>query len=765
MSNEVSGFEYVKRLAKWIKSAERFLYSPPERPDLECYGTGYDGWGVQTNQKAFAVFATLAGHSNSDLKKLGLSRDCLLERSLKLFRFSMESHLTGSFQCSDGKKWGNTWISALGVERMAHGIEAIEESLTQNDKKLFENVIISEAEWLLNNYDVLASPFVMTGVPYYIPAPGAQPLPLAQQYQNGGANRPESNLWNGALLHRAAMLYPDAPNAEKYKEKGVKFLVNSISVPSDGTSEDIVDGKMVKDRFVGANFFENYALNHHKYLNIGYMVICLSNIAMVHFSYKRRGLKPPEALRRRAWDLWRLVKTYTFPDGRILRGGGDHRVRYCYCQDYVIPVWLFINDCYGDSDCLDFERGWLRTVLTEARLNKDGSFLRGRLSGLESASPLYYTRLEADRAVAFSMAARWKHAPYNVRAAGKTARAAIFEQWHDEYHGACLARSPKRVASWTWSGSLSPLGGVCVPSGRSDMAEWSANLRGMITGLGADNFSVPLSHSERMFAGGFLTYGVSEAHSDAQTGGRHDEVIAVQKSVAAALPDGSTMAVMHYAKTLHRTYFRSLKGLTLMMPNDIFNRKIRVYTTEKEKFKLRGLSPKKELIKTNSQWINIDDCLSVIGLYGSDSVYINRPGERQIGIQCYPLTGGMLYADEICYPCVSGTLSYDGGRTVMDIACVVQASVSAEETARSVGRHCPVRDEGHPDLRAVIIGGTDSRAYLMAANFGEADIEAAVRINPSGELKCLSDTQIKNSFSDGTLRFPLKSNEAVIYSL
>jgi hypothetical protein len=53
----------------------------------------------------------------------------------------------------------------------------------------------------------------------------------------------------------------------------------------------------------------------------------------------------------------------------------------------------------------------------------------------------------------------------------------------------------------------------------------------------------------------------------------------------------------------------------------------------------------------------------------------------------------------------------------------------------------------------------------MAANFGEADIEAAVRINPSGELKCLSDTQIKNSFSDGTLRFPLKSNEAVIYSL
>jgi hypothetical protein len=67
----------------------------------------------------------------------------LLDHSLKLLRFSLESHIAGSFKYSDGKKWGNTWISALGIERMMHGVEAIEKHLNVNDKELLKNVLIS----------------------------------------------------------------------------------------------------------------------------------------------------------------------------------------------------------------------------------------------------------------------------------------------------------------------------------------------------------------------------------------------------------------------------------------------------------------------------------------------------------------------------------------------------------------------------------------------------------------------------------------------
>lgn len=737
MNNVLNATGYIRCLGKWVKASERFLYTPPERPDLECYGTGYDNWGVQTNQKAFATFAVLAGRPDSELMKLGLSHEYMLEHSLKLLRFSLESHIAGSFKCTDGKKWGNTWISALGIERMMHGVEAIEGHLNANDRELLKNILISESEWLLNNYDIVASPI------------------------DNGKNKPESNLWNGALLHRTAMLYPDLPHAEEYKEKGIRFLINSNSVPSDESSDMIVDGKPVKDRFVGANFFETYALNHHGYLNVGYMVICLSNIAMLHFSYKRKNMKPPEALYQHAWDLWKLIKTCTFPDGRLLRIGGDTRARYCYCQDYAIPMWLFIKDHYGDTDCVEFEKQWFKTAASEMRSNKDGSFLYGRLSYLEKISPLYYTRLESDRAVTFSMAVQWKDLCKR-----KTANnVPVFEQWHDEFHGACLVRSPKRIASWTWIGAITPLGGLCLPPDRSDMAEWYDNLLGRITGTGEKNFSLVTSHKEQMFKGGFLTYGVSEVRSEVQLESKPDETAAIQKSVFAALPDDTTVVGMHCAKTVNRTFFRNVKGLTLMMPNDIFNRKYRTYHTEGETLKLKGLSTKKEVLKTNSRWINIDDCLSVIGLYGADSMYISRPGERQIGLRHKPFAGGMLYADEICYPCINQTRSYDAGQIIMDIAFLVQSGVSAKDTAASSSSHYSIGDKRYPDLRAAMIAGADGQSYLLLANFGEADIAAGWTLNLKDykELNSLKDSNtIKNS-SNGFHLNDMKGNTAELY--
>lgn len=744
MKNILNATGYISCLGKWIKASERFLYTPPERPDLECYGTGYDNWGVQTNQKAFAAFAVLAGQSPKAIDKLRISQEYLLEHSLKLLRFSLESHIVGSSKCTDGKKWGNTWISALGIERMMHGIEAIDAYLNENDRELLRKVLISESEWLLNNYDIVASPFA-----------------------KDGKNKPESNLWNGALLHRTAMLYPDAPHAEEYKEKGIMFLVNSISIPSEENSENIVDGKPVKERFVGANFFESYALNHHGYLNVGYMVICLSNIAMLHFSYKRKNIKPPEALYHHAWDLWKLVKTCTFPDGRLLRIGGDTRVRYCYCQDYAIPMWLFVNDHYGDTDCVEFERQWFRTASSEMRSNKDGSFLHGRLANLEKLSPLYYTRLESDRAATFSMALQWKDICKGKDSGKSTNNTPVFEQWHDEFHGSCLVRSPKRIASWTWLGAITPLGGLCLPPDRSDMAEWYENLLGRITGTGEKNFSVVTSHKEHMFKDGFLTYGVSDIRSEMQIaeGEQARGKEAIQKSVFAALPDGTTVVGMHFAKTAGRAFFKSIKGITLMMPNDIFNKKIRTYNTENETHTLKGLSPRKEDIDTGSRWINVDGCLSVIGIYGADSMYISRPGERQIGLRHRPYAGGMLYADEICYPCINQTRSYDAGQIVIDIAFLVQSGVSAKETAASASSHHAIKDQRYPDMRAVMITGANKQSYLLVANFGETDIAGgwSLDLKDFEGLKSLKDNTVIEKSPSGFPLNPILADTAELY--
>ncbi|HOS43749.1 MAG TPA: hypothetical protein PK794_08670, partial [Armatimonadota bacterium] len=352
MTTTPTSSAYLRLLTPWLSAAERQLYRPPDRPDLLCYGTGYNGWGVQTHQKAFAALAVLAADPTYDAARAGITREALTGRALAMLRFSLASHHAGGYHCTDGTPWGHTWISALGVERMMHGVEALASHLTDADQALLRAALISESDWLLDHYDILAGPV---------------------QH-----NKPESNLWNGALLHRTALWYPDAPRAAAYREKGTRFLVNGISVADDATSDIGYDGRPVSAWFIGENFFPSYALNHHGYLNIGYMAICLSNVAMLHFTYRQRGLEAPAALYHHARELWALVKACTFPDGRLLRIGGDTRVRYSYCQDYAIPMWLLASAAFDDPHAAAFEAGWLEQVAREMASNGDGSFLSSR---------------------------------------------------------------------------------------------------------------------------------------------------------------------------------------------------------------------------------------------------------------------------------------------------------------------------------------------------------------------------------------------------
>lgn len=725
-------------LEKWVKGAEPYLYECPDRPELTCYGTGENTWGVQTNQKAFAAYAMLAAESRFDERRAGRSRESVLDTALRLLRYCLHTHKEGTYTCTDGTSWGHTWISVLGTERMMHAVEAIEAFLSEEDRALLRRVMLSESDWLLDHYPIVVG-----------------------LYNKDGNNKPESNLWNGAFLHRTAVMYPNAPRAEAYKEKGSAFLINSLSVPADALSDSMVDGMKVSERHVGANFFPSYGLNHHGYLNVGYMVICLSNMAMLHFAYRRRGIAPPESLYHHCRELWDVVKLCTFPDGRLLRIGGDTRVRYTYCQDYVIPVWLMMADLYGDSDCLRFEEGWLRQIKSEMEASGDGTFLSYRCKALQQASPLYFTRLESDRAAALSMGLAWRDLavrhggskeqapPVTIRGTASTpikvglqpeAQAALSAAasepagdpdpspgaWHDEYHGAYLQRGERRVASWVWDSAEKPQG-LCLPPDASDMAEWRENLAGQLIGLGQLTNQSLEKHAGFSFPGGFLTWGSTIVHTRLLLAeGQQDEQMARSRFVCAALPDDSHMIVLHHAVALRqRTVFKAIKGLNLLVPNDVFNDNHRTYYHENGKLLVHGYGSAEEVVRTGSRWLNIDDRLGAIAAYGAEEMTICRPGRRQIGISDSAKTAGMertLYADQLCGPCATDIKSAAAGDVVIDTGYVLQSGHGHEHTARYANsdRDLSVLESPSAHLRGVYVRGADGRAYVLAANFGEA---------------------------------------------
>lgn len=697
---------YAYLLSRWIPSTRRHLRPFPGNGGLLSYGPGNHGhWSQQTNNTALTAFAELAVNPHASAGAAKMSRDEMTDTALKLLRFTLQGHHAGGGCCVDGETWGHSWISALCIERMAHAIETLEPHFTDQDKQQLRNVLVSEADWLLDNYTITAG--------------------LVNN------NKPESNMWNGALLWRTASMYPDLPRAKEYKEKAIRFFANAISFPKDATSVKNIDGIPLKNLHEGANFFETCACNHHGYLNIGYINITLSNLGMLHFSGKYNNWELPKALYLHAKDVWPFTKTCVFPDGRLLRIGGDTRVRYCYCQDYAIQTWLLFNDLLEDKDTRQFEKGWLKIVKKEQESNKDGSFLGNRLRSLEAVSPLYYTRLEGDKAASLSMAAAWHRRFPELHDKSKGHGTPLLQDWEDEYHGACLTRSENRIAVWTWLAAEKPMG-LTIPTNQSSMAEWKLNSAGQILGMGALAENINTVATRTTFPGGFVTSGSFITKSILPMAeGESEDQIAKTCIAFAALPDDATTLVIQVAHALNRFFFRAVKGLAIPIPNDVFNGYNRTFTAQKIKTQTLVAPPKKHETIDCGIWLNIDGAIAIRAL--NTKLILNRPKKPQITIkssrnQPAYLAGGLLYAEEICaHTCIENEfpVTFDPNETLFDLAVAIRTNATVHDTRNWIEQPLPKKPKADKpkDLRFATIRGQDDIDYALVFNIGSEPIQ------------------------------------------
>ena len=139
---------YKRLLENWAAFARRDLFRPADRLDLMYYGTGTDTWGIQTHQKGFAAFAVLSSLPDVDEKAAGMTRAELKDAALAMLRFTLASHKSGDYHCMEGDdvRWGHTWLTPLGVERMMHGVEALWDDLTDADRAGLRRMLISECD-------------------------------------------------------------------------------------------------------------------------------------------------------------------------------------------------------------------------------------------------------------------------------------------------------------------------------------------------------------------------------------------------------------------------------------------------------------------------------------------------------------------------------------------------------------------------------------------------------------------------------------------
>ncbi len=544
------------------------------------------------------------------------------------------------------------------------------------------------------------------------------------------------------------MLYPDHPHAAGWQERAHRFLVNAVSVPADAENETILAGKPVRERFVGANFFPSYALDHHGYLNAGYMAICVSNAAMLHFDLRLQGLPRPETLDHHQAGLWQALRRFIFSNGRLARIGGDSRVRYAYCQEYLLPALLYAADHLGDAQALDLLARQVDLIEAEAQWTGDGSFYGRRLAPLAQASPFYTTRLESDRAVALAQLIAYApllkqplpDAPSDER--GAAFEASVAGSWTEPEHAAALVRSPRRLASFAWR-AYGLAQGMCQPPEEGHLTDWEHHLGGRVEFIHHPNPFHPKPPVERRlldarvesFEGGFITWGsfVEGAEIELAEGWRGTDM-AVHQVVFAALPDDQTALGLEFCRLNGaRGLLRQVKGLHFNLANDLYNGFSRAIRTTAGEMALQSPPERDQVFATGSKWACIENKLGVIGLYGADELVISRSAQRRGG------AFQSLFVDEFCFPYLPGPRWADAGSVVLDCGWAVLSGADSARTVQA-GAGFQRLPASADSVRLVAYQAASQSQYLLAANFGSESFSSLPDLF-SGRLVDLSTAQ------------------------
>lgn len=693
--NTITASDYVRLMTPWLQALPRFLSRSPADPARRFYGTGESAhWPVQSNLNVAAALAVLAEAPELESCSPVMSRDTIRAVAIDCFRYVLDTHRTiRRLPATDGKYWGGHWISVLGLERAAHGIALLAPYLTEADHDAYRRVRLDEAAYILNDFEVVAGTTAE------------------------GRNHPESNIWNGAFLLRTALDLPDAPHRAAMIDKATDCFVAGISIPSDRDCEREYNGRTVRERHVGANFTEPFSLDHHGYMNVGYSVICLSNIAMAAYDLRTRGHSVPDALFHNAGALWKTLRHFIFPDGRLLRIGGDTRSRYTYCQCYAIPVFMLAADQFGDATAITMEKRWLRHVRTELAYSGDGSCYTRRLAPLFETSPYYAFRLESDHILSLSYGACWRRL-FDIPASAPSRKAAPFD-WHDTFHDAVCIRTPRTVRSWVRAGGQGPTA-VCAPLGRSDMAEWQGNLCGFAEG----NRAAPHDAQARIdrFPGGFVAVCNATLREDAPIGeGEERYPIVRMQSVHAALPDGRTLIVLQRGRMIKDAMLRVVYSMNALIPNDVFNKFRRMLTTPTSTFLITGNHHQRDCFDTLSDRVTVDNSLSLFSLTPGATIKIVREAGQNIHIRHGMPVSGSLYAERFCLTADTTPAYRRFGEVLFDDACAVAADMDSATAAAAPDGTFEQEANG---LRRVTFTGGDGVRYLLLAHFGDATVVA-----------------------------------------
>ncbi|MBN1911280.1 MAG: hypothetical protein JW818_16160 [Pirellulales bacterium] len=234
-------------------------------------------------------------------------------RTLCLSNHNSSRHKPG------GKKWGGpAWQPALETIGWAWAVHLHGDHLDDDTRKMAREVICREADHLDKK----------------IPS---------QKIDNTGS---EDCCWNTALLAFAANKYADDPRAARWDELAKRWALNGVSIKSDATSEELIDGRPLREWIVSENVHSDLTIENHGMWSVGYQ--CASQcFGEGSLAYHVFGRPVPEAYGHHADRMWRDVTSVLFLwDGDIFFPHGQDWSWKTYS---TIEYLCWQNVCRGNQ--------------------------------------------------------------------------------------------------------------------------------------------------------------------------------------------------------------------------------------------------------------------------------------------------------------------------------------------------------------------------------------------------------------------------------
>lgn len=549
----------ISTLKPWNKDHDALTLTPSQSGEHDIRPNTHTAYGL-------AVMARLVkdGYPN------GLSQKVCRDKAIDILRFVLPTH--SSMPTNNGKSWTSQWQSALWAFEAGTASWLLWDDLSEPMRYLAAKMVADEADRFIT---------------------------LKPPAQVDSDTKAEENAWDSLVIVLAYNMLPNHPHHQAWGEAAIRWVASSFVTQADTKSDEVIDGKPLREWVSGATLHEDYTLENHDRVHPDYMhtfTMCLYE----NMLYDWGGNPAPRILLHNARNVYDNLKALATPDGSYVYPNG---------QDWGLhrnPHWIeahqIVATLFGDKEAARLALNGLDcTELMAKREGQSGGgiflsseyfFPSTQHYALEMLGALYaFMGTRGCGPEAVSENELWKKQQgRHVFDAGKFA----------------LMRSPRGIASFSWGKRVM---GMIIPMQKDLLVSpYEKSLVGSIEVPGIKNEYPSVRKVEFPDVGkAFAVAGVLDRGRGA----------AEQRFAFLALPDGRTI----YADRLQQTSTTRIKRADLGSlailnePNWVYhNGKRTLYHVSGEQvFAAAGEdAPASEMF--NSPWYNVDDALGILVL-------------------------------------------------------------------------------------------------------------------------------------------------------